>query len=128
MLLLYLLIREGVCHRIHCCLYVVSSYQDMEQRGRCRSNAVSAGTPDTSRRYRSQSAGRSLRNTSRRISVELPGYLLRGDGWSAYHVFEVRVSSYIQGVRLISKLISFIPFFFVIIFIVGTTLTAHCSL
>ena len=61
---------------------------------RGRSNDIDGQTAPRSRRLqqRSQSASRSLRRTNTNLKVEVPGCLLRGQGWSSYYVYEVRVS------------------------------------
>lgn len=66
---------------------------------RVRSNAISQSETEAEggrkrrHRRRSHSANRSLRNYKQPFLVEVPGCLLRGEGWGSYHVYEVRVSS-----------------------------------
>ena len=64
----------------------------MDSGGRRRSNAFGAkDSPKSRSKLRRHSSSRDIHSIRGRLAVEIPHSILRGNGYSSYHVYEIKV-------------------------------------
>ena len=77
-------------------LYVLVFQRILDVGARHRSYAFCEKDSPNTARLRRHSSSRDIHNIRGQIMVEVPRSILRGSGFSAYHVYEVKVSIFLN--------------------------------